>query len=51
MEQKTPALWINEEEKIISFHKEENCVLKVFESSDDYMRFILVHGRCGYRFK
>lgn len=51
MQKALPALWINEEEKIISFHKEENCVLKVFESPDDYENFILIRGRCGYRFK
>lgn len=51
MQQNLPTLWINEQEKVVSFHSEENYEKKTFDSRDDYVAFILVHGRCGYRFK
>lgn len=51
MQQTLPILWINEEEKVVSFHREENYEKKTFDSRDDYVAFILVHGRCGYKFQ
>lgn len=51
MQQAPHKLWINEKEKIISFHKEENYEIKTFKSQDNYTQFILIHGRCGYKFK
>lgn len=51
MQQPLPTLWINEEEKVISFHSEENYEKKTFESQDDYITFILIHGRCDYKFQ
>lgn len=51
MQQPLPTLWINEQDKIISFHNEENYEKKIFESQDDFNTFILIHGRCGYRFQ
>ena len=51
MQQPLLTLWINEEEKVISFHSEENYEKKTFESQDDYITFILIHGRCGYKFQ
>ncbi len=51
MQQTLPTLWINKQEKIISFHGEEYYEKKTFDSKDDYVAFILVHGRCGYKFQ
>lgn len=51
MQQPLPIVWISEEEKIISFHSEENYEMKTFETQNDYTTFILIHGRCGYKFK
>lgn len=51
MQQHLPTLWINDDEKIISFHSEENYEKRTFESQDDYTMFILIYGRCGYKFK
>ena len=51
MQQPLPTVWINKEEKIISFHREENYEMKTFRTQNDYTVFILIHGRGGYKFK
>ncbi len=51
MQQSLQTLWIDEEEKVISFHVEENYEVKTFESQEDYATFVLIHGRCGYKFQ
>lgn len=51
MENETLVLWINNEEKVISFHKENNFISKEFNSQDEYKSFILAYGRSGYRFQ
>ena len=44
-------VWINEEEKIVSFHPEEGYIEKVLPTGDDFVSFILIHGGSGYRFQ
>lgn len=51
MQQPLQTLWVNEEENIISFHKEEAYEEKTFESQEDFDAYVLIHGRCGYKFK
>lgn len=37
--------WINEEEKILSFHYEEGYIRKEFEDKEDFRFFILAISR------
>lgn len=41
--------WINEEEKIISFHYEEGYTRKEFYSRNEFYEFIVFIASCGYR--
>ncbi len=41
--------WINEEEKIMSFHYEEGYIRKDFHSKEEFREFIIFAVSCGYR--
>ena len=41
--------WLNEEEKIMSFHYEEGHIRKDFQSRDEFREFIMFTVSCGYR--
>lgn len=44
-------VWINDEEKIISFHREDGYREQVLSTQEDYISFLFAHGSSGYRFK
>lgn len=44
-ETKKFVCWINEEEKILSFHYEEGYIRKEFEDKEDFRFFILAISR------
>ena len=44
-------VWINDEEKIISFHPEDGYVEKLLQTEQDYVLFIISHGGNGYKFQ
>ncbi len=44
-------VWIDEEEKIVSFHPEEGYIEKALPTGDDFVSFILTYGGSGYRFQ
>lgn len=41
--------WLNEEEKIMSFHYEEGYIQKDFHSREEFREFIMFAVSCGYR--
>ena len=41
--------WLNEEEKILSFHYEVGYVKKEFQSQLDYKMYLLCAASSGYR--
>ena len=41
--------WINDEDKILSFHYERGYIRKEFEVKDEYRRFILLMVSIGYK--
>ena len=41
--------WLNEEEKIMSFHYEEGYIRKEFHSREEFREFIMFTVSCGYR--
>ena len=44
-------VWINDEEKIVSFHQEDGYREKVVNTQEDFITFLLAHGSSGYRFQ
>jgi len=41
--------WLNETEKIMSFHYEEGYIRKEFKSKPEFQEFIMFAVSCGYR--
>ena len=41
--------WVNEEEKIISFHYEDGYIEKEFHSRLDYKSYLLAAASVGYK--
>lgn len=41
--------WLNEEERILSFHFEEGYIRKDFCSRNEFHEFIVFTASCGYR--
>ena len=48
-EMETCVCWLNEEEKIMSFHFEEGYIRKDFHSRQEFQGFIMFAVSCGYR--
>lgn len=51
MEKKEFKVWIDEAQRLVSFHREEAFSEKTFNSHEDFVSFILIYGNSGYRFK
>lgn len=43
------VIWMDEKEKIISFHYQTGYEKKEFQSQLDYKRYLLSAASCGYR--
>lgn len=41
--------WLNEKEKIMSFHYEEGYTRKEFKSKPEFQEFIMFTVSCGFR--
>ena len=41
--------WLNEQERIMSFHYEEGYIRKEFQSKKEFQEFIMFSVSCGYR--
>ena len=41
--------WLNEPERIMSFHYEEGYIRKEFHSKKEFQEFIMFSVSCGYR--
>lgn len=41
--------WINEDEKILSFHYEEGFIKKEFESRPEFQDYMMFSVSCGFR--
>lgn len=42
-------VWISDEEKIISFHREDGYSERILCTQEEFVRFILAHGSSEYR--
>ncbi|MBR7133664.1 MAG: hypothetical protein IKD04_09060 [Clostridia bacterium] len=51
MEKKEFKVWIDETQRLVSFHSEQSFSEKTFDTREDFVSFILIYGNSGYRFK
>lgn len=44
------TVWINEEERVASFHPVEGYTMQEFSSREFFMSYLLSLQQCGFRF-